>query len=47
MYLQEDAVLVTRNLKDFGQLGIRLLNPFAFDLTGQHRAPPPPGEGLG
>jgi len=27
--LQEDAVLVTRNLKDFGQLGIRLLNPFS------------------
>jgi len=27
--LQENAVLVTRNLKDFGQLGIRLLNPFS------------------
>jgi len=26
---QEDAVLVTRNLKDFAPLGIRLLNPFS------------------
>jgi len=27
--LQEEAVLVTRNLKDFAPLGIRLLNPFS------------------
>jgi len=27
--LQEDAVLVTRNLKDFAPLGMRLLNPFS------------------
>jgi len=29
--LQENAVLVTRNLKDFAPLGIRLLNPFSSD----------------
>jgi len=29
--LQEDAVLVTRNLKDFAPLGMRLLNPFSLN----------------
>jgi len=29
--LQEDAVLVTRNLKDFAPLGLRLLNPFSLN----------------
>jgi len=29
--VHENATLVTRNLKDFGALGIRLLNPFSFD----------------